>query len=149
MKYLCVNCNYIYDEAIWDNVDSIEAWTKIEDIETCPSCYEYDTFSHITEEITYLDSEFFFDSIEQEHDIEIEKIDNNLSITIWWNSHPMWDDHRIAWVWLFDEYWDLVEENFLSENDDTIVIFEDYDLDEFEIRVKCTQHKIFAKKFVL
>ncbi len=30
MKYLCVNCNYIYDEAIWDSWEGIEAGTKID-----------------------------------------------------------------------------------------------------------------------
>ena len=61
----------------------------------------------------------------------------------------MWDDHRIAWVWLFDEYEDLVEERFLKSDDDSVVVFDDYWLTDFEVRIKCTQHKLFAKKFVL
>lgn len=148
MKYLCVNCNFIYDEAIWDQVDWIPAWTKIEDINYCPACQETDTFNHINEEINYI-PENTVDKIDLEHNIEMHHDNFRFEITVWWNSHPMWDDHRIAWVALFDEYSDLVEEKFLWIDDDSFVVFDDYDLDEFEIRVKCTQHQTFAKKFIL
>ncbi len=148
MKYLCINCNYIYDEAIWDSVDGIPAWTKIEDLNYCPSCQEIDTFNHINEEITYIDEDTV-DKIDLEHDIQISHDNFRIEVTVWWNSHPMWDDHRIAWVALFDEYSDLIEEKFLWIDDDSFVVFNNYDLDEFEIRVKCTQHQTFAKKFVI
>ena len=148
MKYLCINCNYLYDEAIWDDIEWIEPWTKIDHFEYCPSCQEYDTFSHINEEVYYL-SEQSFDSIENDHNIEIKKNDFDIEVIISENNHPMWDDHRIAWIWLYDEYSDLVDEKFLKVDDDSVVVFDDYDLDEFEVRIKCTQHKIFAKKFVL
>ena len=58
-------------------------------------------------------------------------------------------EHRILSIWLFDEYWDLVEEKFLWIDDDTVVVFDDYDLDEIEIRVRCSKHWIFGKKFEL
>ncbi len=147
MKYLCVNCNYVYDESIWDEVDWIEAWTKIDQFEFCPVCNEYDSFHHINEEVTYID-ENTVDKIDLEHDIEVSRDDFSIEVIIWNNSHPMWDDHRITWVWLYDEYSDLVDEKFLSVDSDSVVVFDDYDLDEFEIRVKCSLHKIFAKKFL-
>jgi len=148
MKHLCVNCSYIYDEAIWDSWEGIEAWTKIEDIVSCPVCDEYDSFHFISEEITYLWDDLN-DKFEVEHFIELNHIDDTFEIIIWWNMHPMWEDHRIAWVWLFDEYCDLVEEKFLWIDDDSVVVFDDYWLQDLEVRIKCTQHKLFAKKFVL
>lgn len=148
MKYLCTNCSYVFDEAIWDNWEEIPAWTKIEQLEYCPVCEEYDTFHHINEEVTYLD-ENTRDYIDFEHNIELIHDDFRFEITIWNNSHPMWEDHRIAWIWLFDEYADLVEEKFLDTDSDTVVVFDDYDMDEFEIRIKCTQHNTFWKKFQL
>lgn len=148
MKHLCVNCSYIYDEAIWDSWEGLEAWTKIEDIISCPVCDEYDTFHFISEEISYLDDNPR-DKFDVEHYIQVNHIDDTFEVIIGWNTHPMWDDHRIAWVWLFDEYDDLVEERFLKSDDDSVVVFDDYWLTDFEVRIKCTQHKLFAKKFVL
>ncbi|MDD3794302.1 MAG: rubredoxin [Candidatus Gracilibacteria bacterium] len=148
MKYLCVNCNYIYDEAIGDSGEGIEAGTKIDEIISCPVCEEYDTFHHINEEITYLGNDLN-DKFEVEHFIEVNHIDDTVEVIIGGNTHPMGEDHRIAWVGLYDEYGDLVEERFLNSDDDSAVTFDDYSLDEIEIRIKCTQHKLFAKKFVL
>jgi len=58
-------------------------------------------------------------------------------------------EHRILSIWLFDEYWDLVEEKFLNVDDDSVVTFDNYDLDDIEIRVRCSKHGIFARKFEL
>lgn len=148
MKYLCTSCNYVFDEALWDIWEDIIAWTKIENIEKCPVCEEYDTFHHINEEINYIDDNDL-DYMEASHYIDLKHIDFQFKIIVWNDVHPMWGDHRIAWIALFDEYGDLVEEKFLKEDEETIIYFDDYDLDIFEIRLKCTQHKIFAKRFEL
>lgn len=146
MKYLCVECNYIYDESLWDPSEWIEPWTKIEDFIKCPVCDEYDSFHHINEEVIYIDDNTP-DRIELEHDIHVNNDNNSVEVTIWNNQHPMTSDHRITWVWLYDEYSDLVDQKFLWVDDDSVVVFDNYDLDEFEVRVKCSQHKLFAKKF--
>lgn len=146
MKYLCVECNYIYDESLWDPSEWISPWTKIDNFEKCPVCYEYDSFHHINEEVMYID-ENTFSRVELEHDIKIKNDNYSIEVTIWNNTHPMTDDHRITWVWLYDEYSDIVDEKFLSIDDDSVVVFDNYDLDQFEIRVKCSEHKLFAKKF--
>jgi rubredoxin len=146
MKYLCVNCNYIYDEALWDSTEWIKAWTKIEELEICPVCFEYDIFEPIKEEVIYIEEDTK-DKFELAHFIEVEKKNWVLKVVIWGNSHPMWEEHRICWAWLFDEYWDLVDEEFLSADWDSIVEFVDYDLWEFEVRVMCSQHKLFGRKF--
>jgi rubredoxin len=147
MKYLCINCNYIYDEALWDYIEWIPAWTKIERLERCPVCFEYDTFEWIKEEVIYIEKNTN-DRIELAHFIEVKRKNWILEVIIWKNSHPMWEEHRICWVWLFDEYSDLVDEEFLSPDSDSIVEFEDYNLWEFEVRIKCSQHKLFGRKFV-
>ena len=148
MKYLCTNCNYIYDEALWDSGEWLESGVKIDDNFMCPVCEEYDTFHHVNEEICYLDDEPT-DLFEIDHFIEVNHKWEEFEVIIWWNTHPMWEDHRIVWVWLFDEYSDLIDEKFLKTDDDSVVIFDDFWIDEFEIRVKCSEHKLFAKKFVL
>lgn len=137
----------MYDEARWDRAEGIEAGTKIDDIWACPVCFEYDTFNHINEEVFYIEDDSK-DLIEQSHYIEASKIDNSkIEVTIGRNNHPMWDDHRILWVWLYDEYKDLVDERFLLEDDDLVIEFDDFGLDDFEIQVKCSKHNLFAKKF--
>lgn len=146
MKYLCTNCRYTFDEALGDIGEDISYWTKIDSIEKCPVCDEYDTFHHIEEEVNYIETDTC-DTVELNHYIEAEKIDERLSVTIWANLHPMWENHRIAWVWLYDDEEDLIEEKFFDIEEEPTVFFEDFDLDIFEIRIKCSQHHVFWKKF--
>lgn len=148
MRYICTNCNYNYDEAFGDQWEWIEVWTKIENIEKCPVCDECDTFHHINEEICYIEDDTN-DILEQEHFIEVSMEKDNLHVIIWDNIHPMWENHRIAWIWIFDEYWDFYEEKFLEIDTDPSVLFENFELEEFEVRIKCSVHQIFAKKFEL
>jgi len=148
MKYLCTSCNYTFDEALWDWSEWIDAWFKLNDDFSCPVCNEKWTFHHITEEINYIE-DWTSDDLEIDHYIELKHDNFQFEITIWDNVHPMWENHRIAWIALFDEYGDLIEEKFLEMDQDSTVLFDDYDLDNFEVRVKCSQHQIFAKKFEL
>lgn len=148
MKYICTNCGYIFDESIWDEVEEISWGTKIDDLDCCPNCLELDSFFQIKEEVIYI-SENKIDKIESEHFIEINYKNRRIDVTVWWNRHPMEAEHRLLSISLFDEYWDLVEEKFLKEDDDVFVVFDDYDLDDIEIRVRCSKHGIFAKKFAL
>lgn len=146
MKYLCNSCSYIYDEAFWDESEEIKPGTKIENLEFCPVCFEKDNFSGIKEEINYL-NDWINDKIEKEHNIEAQIIENKIKIIIWDKKHSMEKEHKIASIWLYDEYWDLVEEKFLQEASSLKQVFENYYLDIFEIRIKCNKHWIFAKKF--
>ena len=148
MKYLCVNCWFVYDEAFWDKSEWILPWTKIEDLLECPVCNEIDTFNYINEEIIYMNKDTR-DKYELAHFIDAKKENWKLLVTIWDNMHPMTEDHRICWLWLYDEYWDLVTEEFLWVDDDTTLELEDYELDEFEVRLKCSQHNLFSRKFDL
>lgn len=148
MKYLCTNCSYTFDEAFWDESEEIAPATKIEEIDICPACLEKDTFYQIKEEAIYIEDNTN-DIFEQEHFIELEHKNRKLNVKIWDLDHPMEKDHRILSVMLFDEYGDLVYEKFLNIWDDLNLVFDDYDLDEVEIRVKCSKHGNFAKKFAL
>lgn len=149
MKYFCIHCSYVYDEAFWDETEGIEAGTKIEDIQVCPSCGEIDSFLFVNEEVNYVD-ESTTDLKELEHFIEAKKLENweiFIIISDW--EHPMEPEHKIASVSLFDEYGELIEEKFLKEENAHIweQIFSDYGLDIFEIRVKCNKHWVFARRF--
>lgn len=144
MKYLCTNCNYIYDSAFWDMEEEIEIWDILEQ---CPVCEEYDTFQGIEEEVNYIEDDIM-DSIELEHFPEVTIQWDKLIVVVWWELHPMWEDHRIASVWLYDEYWDLIDEKYLEMENEARIEFDFDDLDEYEIRVKCSLHWVWGKKFV-
>jgi len=150
MRYLCTNCNYIYDESIWDSWENIVAWTKFDNLWdhfACPVCSELaEEFQEIKEEISYINEQnpFWF---EQEHFINYKIFDWDLEVQVWkWDLHASWPEHRISWIWLYDEYWDFVNENFLSDGEDPISEFDISDLDDFEIRVKCTIHWVWGRK---
>lgn len=148
MKYFCTTCNYNYDEAFWDEIEEKEAGTKIWNMEICPNCGEVDSFLFVKEEVNYVDENTFLIK-ELEHFIEIEQQEENwnLKVIIWESEHPMDENHTISSVSLFDEYWDLVEEKFLKNEVVSETFFSDYGLDNFEIRVKCNKHWVFARKF--
>jgi len=148
MKYACTSCWYVFDEVLWDEVEWVENWTKIDFLDCCPVCLENDSFFQIKEEVIYVD-ENTIDKVEREHLIEIKHDWKTIEVEVWNNSHPMEAEHRILSIWLFDEYWDLVEEKFLNVDDDSVVTFDNYDLDDIEIRVRCSKHGIFARKFEL
>ena len=82
MKYLCTNCNYVYDNALWDIEENIEVWMELE---KCPVCEEYDIFQWIEEEINYICEENWLWALEVDHFPEIEIKDDKL-IFIWKNT---------------------------------------------------------------
>jgi desulfoferrodoxin (superoxide reductase-like protein) len=49
---------------------------------------------------------------------------------------------------LYDVYWDLVDTKFMQQDVDPIVEFDFDDLWEYEIRVQCSLHGIWWKKFI-
>lgn len=151
MRYLCTNCNYIYDEDLGDMEDDVSAWTKFENLwdhYVCPVCGESpDIFHEIQEEINYL-WKIPMDFIEAEHFISIQKLeDDNIKVIVGlWEYHPNWPDHRITSIWLYDEYSDLVYEIFLSEDETPEAEFDISDLDDYEIRVRCSLHGVWGIK---
>mgnify|MGYP003987563269 CR=1 FL=1 len=143
MKYLCVNCNYIYDKAFWDKQENIEIWTELE---KCPVCLEYNVFHWIEEEVNYIDINTLW-PLEIDHFPDVKITENKLKVIIWNEIHPMWEEHRIASVSLYDEYSDLIEEKYLEMETEAVTEFYFDDLDEFEIRVKCSLHGVWWRKF--
>ncbi len=153
MRYICTNCSYIYDEDLGDLDSNIPAGTKFYDLwdyYTCPVCSELpDIFHEIKEEINYIQKSTI-DKLEQSHFIDIKSIDkDNIKISIWKEEiHPCWLEHRITSIWLYDEYWDIVDEVFLEEDMPPETDFDISDLDEYEVRVRCTIHWVWARKVV-
>lgn len=149
MRYLCTNCSYIYDESLWDIEDGYEPWVKLDDMQDyflCPACWErvwY--FQEIKEEINYLDKEDNLSVEEELHYPIILVEDNKIKVNVWIDeNHPSEDSHFISNILLLDEYLEVVEEKFLLPKDKWIAIFDDYDLDEYEIRVWCNRHWVFS-----
>ena len=143
MKYLCTECNYVFDNDVWDREEEIEIWAELE---KCPVCEEYNSFQWIEEEINYIDDNNL-GALEIDHVPEVEIRDGRLIVTVANEIHPMWEWHRIASVSLYDEYWDLIKTNYLELENEAVTEFEFDDLDEFEIRVKCSIHGIWWRKF--
>lgn len=152
MRYLCTNCNYIYDEAEWDREEEIESGERFEDLGDhfrCPVCWESEEFFHeIREEVQYIENEYSKDPLEIDHFIETEVKNDKLFVTVGNGIHPMWESHRISSVALYDDYGDLIEEKFLGIDEDPITEFDFDDLWEFEIRVRCNLHGVWWKKVI-
>jgi desulfoferrodoxin (superoxide reductase-like protein)/rubredoxin len=148
MKYLCINCNYIYDEMIWEIGDWIDYWTKLDDIREwfiCPSCYEWEeNFQEITPHINSLDEERWVLQAELEHLPIIELLDDwAIKIEV---NHP-WEESHFLWnIWIYDEYWDLIYEEFFKPWEPAYLEYDISSLDDFEIRTQCSLHGIFSKK---
>jgi len=148
MRYLCTGCNYIYDEDRGEIDDNIKAWTKFEnlwDSFVCPNCWELpEIFHEIKEEINYL-WEIPFDAIEAEHFINTVISESwIITITVWkWAFHPVWAEHRITSIWIYDEYWDLVFDKFYEEDEDPILEFDVSDLDDFVVKARCSIHWVW------
>ena len=145
MKFLCTNCNYVYDKSLWDKEEEIEVWRELE---MCPICEEYDTFQGIEEEINYIEKDTWLSSMEVDHFPDVEIKDDIIVVTVWNEIHPMWENHRISAVYLYDEYGDLIDTKYLELETEARVEFDFDDLDKFEIRVKCSQHWVWGKKFL-
>ena len=148
MKYLCTKCNYIYDEMIWEVEDWIECGTRFDNLWDnffCPQCNEsWEYFQEITPYVHSLDEELMV-WIEAEHMPIIEKLDNwFIKIEV---NHPDEESHFVWNIWIYDEYWDLVHEEFIQPWNPAYLEFDTSDLDEYEIRVQCSVHWIFGKKF--
>lgn len=151
MRYICTNCIYIYDEVLWDSDLEIDAWTKYDDLPldfSCPTCLEWkEHFSAIEEEVNYIDEDNAFASwVEKEHTIFHTIDDENLYVSVWFESHSMSDGHSIRNINIYDEYGDLIEEKVLKLDTKPEVKFENFDFDEFEIRITCSSHWVWGKK---
>ena len=152
MKYICPECNYTYDESLWDKYENIKAGTKFSSLWEnfrCPVCSEAsENFQEIIEEENYIDDDnlMWFD---YEHYINTKKIWNTkIEVSIWkWELHPSWEEHRITQISLYDEYWDLVYEYFLWVWEEPIVEFDIDWLDEYKIVARCSIHWLWSKKF--
>jgi len=149
MKHLCTNCGYIYDEINGEVEDWIEYWTKLDDIRekfVCPSCFESsDNFQEITPYVQSLDDWEDILGIEIEHIPNVDISDNwEIKIEI---NHSSEESHFIWNIEIYDEYGDLVYEEFFRPWEPAYLEYDISDLDDFEIRVQCSIHWIFSKKF--
>lgn len=148
MRYLCTSCNYIYDETLGEeDFQQGTSFDELGDYFTCPVCWALkEEFHGIEEEVNQI-SDNPNDPLEIDHFIETQITWEKLIVTVWNAIHPMWDSHRIAAVSLYDEYWDLIETKFMQQDVDPIIEFDFDDLAEYEIRVQCSLHGMWGKKF--
>jgi desulfoferrodoxin (superoxide reductase-like protein) len=90
----------------------------------------------------------FLSPLEKTHIPVINIIENKAIVEIWEISHPMIEWHSIYSISLYDEYWDLVEDKFLNPWENPKAIFEVWDLDDFEIRIKCNVDWLWSSGIV-
>ena len=147
MKHMCVSCNYIYDESMWDEDEGIPFATKIENIEKCPVCEESDSFQWIIEEVNYAEDENYRQFIERDHVPDLHIEGNILEVCVGIKAHPMEVEHRITSIALYDEYGDLIQEEFLNQNDSPSKEFDISEFDDFEVRASCNIHGVWGKKY--
>lgn len=145
MKYFCTSCSYTYDQWLWDERSDIFWGTPVDDIEFCPWCGESDCFQWVEEEVNYCDEDRSF--LAWDHDI-VYKINDDevIEVIVADGGHPMWEDHRITTISLYDEYGDMVENIFYPTDAEAIWEFDVSELDDFEIRIKCSIHGVWWKK---
>lgn len=147
MKYLCTKCNYIYDEMLWEVDDGVEFWTKFENVGdhfSCPNCYESsEYFQEVQMHVHSLDEDFLL-WIEAEHIPIIDVLEDwMIKITV---NHPDEDSHFVWNIWIYDEYWDMVYEQFFTPDMPVYLEYDVSDLEEYEVRVQCNIHGTFWKK---
>ncbi len=152
MRYLCTNCNYVYDESLGDEIENIESGTKFYDLWDkfkCPVCGEnQDSFQEIIDEVNYIDENNILWNIDLEHFINIENLgEDRIEVSVGKNNlHSSEKEHRITSITLLDEYWDIVNEEFLQVWQEPVVEFNISDLDEYEIQARCNIHGLWGKK---
>ena len=149
MRFLCVNCSYIYDEALGDVHEDIEPGTSIDQIEydiLCPWCEgSFDDFAPIEDEILYAENPEYLNDTEKEHIPHIMYQDHEkLEISIGEEMHPISDDHRITGIYLVDEEGHIVEEIFIMPEEEPVAEFDVSGLDVFEIRASCSKHWLWS-----
>ena len=121
--------------------DGVEPGTRCDEDFLCPGCDEYGTFHEIQEEVNIIDATNNEQHLELEHIPVLNTLDNGiLQVRVWRQAHPMWSDHRITTIALYDEYGDLIEEKFIDEDEEAFAEFDSSDLDDYEIRIRCSLH---------
>lgn len=149
MRFLCVNCGYIYDESLGDEEDGIEAGTPIDNIPYdvhCPACDgSFDDFSPIEDEILYAENPEHLNHLEKEHIPHIIYQDaERVEVCVGEDMHPIGEDHRITAISLIDDEGHIVEEIFIMLDEEPIAEFDISGLDVFEIRASCNRHGLWS-----
>ncbi len=155
MRFLCVNCWYIYDESLWERDDGISPGTWIDEIPEnihCPGCGEgFDDFSPIEDEVIYVDNSEHLSHIERQHLPKILYHDEHkIEVCIGEEEemHPAGEDHRITAIYLIDEDGHIVEEVFIMPDEDPVAEFDISWMESFEIRASCSQHGLWGTGYI-
>lgn len=155
MKYTCTQCRYIYDDAFWDTAEWIDAGKSLYEIWesfSCPGCWSsVDDFQEIQEEVLFADNPDSLSMVESEHIPCIHFLADKsgiVEVLVWNPPHPMFEEHYIGSVSLYDEDGDMIEQKNLSPEDDPVVKFDISDLDNFTVRAKCNQHWIWSTQII-
>ena len=149
MRFLCVNCSYIYDESLGDVHEDIDPGTSVDQIPEdilCPGCEgSFEDFAPIEDEVLYIDNPDRLTDVEREHMPHILYQDSEkIEVSIGEDMHPVSDDHRITGIYLVDEEGHIVEELFIMPEEEPIAEFDVSGLDNFEIRASCSQHGLWS-----
>ena len=141
MQYLCTQCNYIYDEFMWDKELQIAPWTFFEELKEdfkCPICWSSKEYFHwIKEEVLKANDKNNLNLVEKKHIPNVKIKDNKIFVKIWETKHIMTDEHYIVYIELLDENQKQIDIKYLTSIDKPEAIFDKDFLDTFEVRAKC------------
>lgn len=147
-KYHCTNCSYIYNPYFWDEEQEINPWTDFEEISedwSCPVCSEWkENFIEVKENI--LEATNLSDLLPQEerHIPFYKETDSKLIVTIGTEDEPFVQDdkHFIEYVWVYDDYGELIEIIDFPSTDD-VIEFELSNDEDYEVRASCSLHWVW------
>lgn len=144
MKYICTECNFIYDENLGLPEEGISPQTDFEDLWSefnCPLCYSSnENFFPLQEEIIYFEDVENLSSLEASHYPFYEIKDDIIRINF--SDWEREEDDEIIKCVLLDEYGDIITESSLNE--DLEFEYEISDFSSIEILVVCTWHWTFS-----
>lgn len=144
-KYTCSECSYIYNPFIGE--ENIAPGTFFEDIDDewqCPQCGENkDQFTETIENIQDISPKWMLTEQELSHIAFYREENNSIIVQIGTEDspHEIEENHFIEYVWLFETDGTIIE--IRSQPEEPIIIFENPDLDEYEVRLSCNIHGVW------
>ena len=144
-KFTCTACSYIYNPFLWE--EDIVSGTDFNDLSknwACPHCGEWkEGFIETPVNIQEITLWQVVTEEESSHIPFYKESGDKIIIQIGTNDNPheIEENHFIEYVWLYETDGELIELKIQPE--ENIIIFENPELDEYEVRLSCNIHGVW------
>lgn len=144
-KYACTNCSCVYNPFIGE--ESVESRIFFDDLDeswVCPHCGEgKEYFTEIPENIQDFSPIGMMTEQEASHTSFYKEQGDQIIIRIGADSlpHANEKDHFIEYIGLFETDGEIIDIKIQPTED--IVIFENPDRDDYEVRLSCNLHGVW------